>query len=84
MMSFVYVGVFVLSKVSWLAFLSQSFVAVCVCVHEGVCVSVTVCVCASVNNSVFMSGCSFELKNSLSNSVCVCVRVSGCVCVVGG
>lgn len=55
MMSFVYVGVLVLSKVSWLAFLSRSIVIVCVCVHKCVCVSVTVCVCASVNISVFMS-----------------------------
>lgn len=39
------------------------------------CVSVTVCVCASVSTSVFMSGCSFVLKNLLSNSVCVYVWV---------
>lgn len=37
----------------------------------GACLSVTVYVCAYVSISVFMSGCSFVLKNLLSNSVCV-------------
>ena len=64
MMSFVYVGVLLLSKVSWLDFLFWSVVIVCVCVHKELCV---LCVrgyaCACVNIFVFMSGCSFSLKN---------------------
>ncbi len=83
MMSFVYVGVLVLSKVSWLAFLSRSIVIVCVCVHKGVCVSIAVCVCASVNISVFMSGCSFCLRtHCLILCVCVCEWEGGSA--VGG
>lgn len=76
-MSFVYVGVLVLSKVSWPASLSRSVVIVCVRLHKRVRTSVVcVCVCAAGSVSVFTSGCSFVLKNVLSNSVYVCLRGS--------
>lgn len=82
MMSFVYVDVLVLSKVSWPAFLSGSIVIVCVSVHNDVCKSVTACVCACVNTSVFMSGCSFVFIFQFC--MCVCECVWRCLCEWAG
>ena len=79
-MSFVYVGMLVLSKVSWPAFLSRSIVIVCVSVHNDERASVTACACARVNITVFMSVCSFVFILQF----CLCVCASGLVGALSG
>lgn len=69
MMSFVYVGVLVHSKAS-----SPVFTLVfcdCVCVRKCVFVLACIGVFVPVWISVYLSGCSFVFKNSLSISACV-------------
>lgn len=85
MMSFVCMGVLVLSTFSWYAFVSGSVVISSVSMHKAVCVSVKAC---GVWKCMILSGCRFVLENSMSNfvSLCVCanvcvfVRVNWCLC----